>query len=194
MRPLLTRLHREERGVAMIVALMVSFVVLMLSIYVLDQAVHNQRQAAYDRERLTAQGGAEAGVNYWYNTIQNSAVANLPMAAYTGAVSSGPNSVSFTATPTYYSDTTGTTVFSGALSSSNYPKSVRIVSVGTASDGSQRAVQSFLVLHAIYGGFDGALIANATTTVRNNVTINGNAGNDGDILILNGDYVADAGS
>ena len=47
----------------LIFALFVAFVVLMLSIYVLDQATHNQSRAAYDRKRLTATNAAEAGLS-----------------------------------------------------------------------------------------------------------------------------------
>ena len=194
---MLTRLHRDERGVTLIFALLVAFVVLMLSIYVLAQATHNQTQAAQDRKRLTAQNAAEAGLNWFFNNIQNapaSSSSSMQMTPFTGNVISGPNSVSFTATPTYFSDTTGVTPFSGALTATHFPLSVKVVSVGTASDGSKRQMETFLALHPIYGGYDGAMIANSNTTFVNNFTINGNSGNDGDIVILNGSYTSPSGN
>ncbi|MBI3648784.1 MAG: pilus assembly PilX N-terminal domain-containing protein [Actinobacteria bacterium] len=201
---MLQRLNRDERGATLIMALLVAFVVLMLSIYVIAQATHNQSRAAYDRKRLTAEYAAEAGLNWYFNSIQNSAVESLQLAAYTGKVISGPNSVSFTATPTYYSDATGTTLFCAAgsstaacqatLSATNYPKSVKVVSVGTASDGTKRQMETFMALHPIYGGYDGAMITNASTSFTNNFTVNGDTnGNDGDIVVLSGDFNATAG-
>src|SRR5207247_10671734 len=77
--PMMKRLHRDQEGVALIMALFVAFVVLMLSIYVIDQATHNQSRAAYDRKRLTAQNAAEAGINWWFNAVQNSPVQNLQL-------------------------------------------------------------------------------------------------------------------
>jgi Tfp pilus assembly protein PilX len=190
---MLKRLHRDERGVTLIFAMFVAFVVLLLSIYVIDQATHNQSRAAYDRKRLTATNAAEAGLNWWFNSVQTSAVQNLRQTAYTGSVISGPNSVSFTSTPTYYADTTGSTAFSGSLTATHYPMSVKIVSVGTASDGTKRQMETFMVLHPIYGGFDGAMIANSDTTFTNNFTVNGNLGNDGDIVINNGNFSSPSG-
>ncbi len=193
----LRKLHRDEGGVALIMAMMVAFVVLLLSIYVLGQATHNQQQAAYDRDRLTAANAAEAGLDWWYQKVQNTVVENLPLTAYTGSVISGPNTVSFTATPTFYKDDKGSTGQEWPVgvqpTATNYPKSVKIVSVGTASDGSTRTMETFMALHPVYGGFDGALIANSNTTFTNNFTVNGNAGNDGDIVILNGNFNAPSG-
>jgi len=190
---MLRRLHRDERGVAMVMAILVAFVVLTLSIYMIDQAVRNQNNAGYDRKRLMAVNAAEAGINWFFNTLENTNVESLQQTAYTGEVISGPNAVSFTATPTYYADTGGTVAFSGAPTASNYPKSMKVVSVGTASDGTQRTMESFMVLHPVYGGFEGAMIANSNTTFSNNFTVNGNNGNDGDILVLNGDFSAPSG-
>jgi Tfp pilus assembly protein PilX len=193
----LRRVHRDEGGVALIMAMMVAFVVLLLSIYVLGQATHNQQQAAYDRDRLTAANAAEAGLDWWYQKVQNTVVENLPLTAYTGSVISGPNTVSFTATPTFYKDDKGSPGQEWPVNvqptATDYPKSVKIVSVGTASDGSTRTMETFMALLPVYGGFDGALIANSNTTFTNNFTVNGNAGNDGDIVILNGNFDAPSG-
>jgi Tfp pilus assembly protein PilX len=194
---MLKRLNGDEQGVALIMALMVTFVVLLLSVYVLTQATHNQAQGAYDRKRLTAETAAEAGLNWFFNNVQKSPASStttLQTTPYTASVISGPNSVSFTATPTYYSDTTGLTAFSGTLSANNYPKSVKVVSIGTASDGTERQMETFMVLHPVYGGYDSAMIANASTTFVNNFTVSGNSGNDGDIVILNGNYTSPSGN
>ena len=45
----------------MVIAMLVVFVVVLLSIVVLDMSVHNTGQAAYDRKRVTSIAAAEAG-------------------------------------------------------------------------------------------------------------------------------------
>ena len=49
---MIRRMHHDERGVALIVAIMVSFVVLLLSVAVIDQAVNNVENSAADRTRV----------------------------------------------------------------------------------------------------------------------------------------------
>src|SRR5438552_1817479 len=118
MRNRLTNIHRDERGIAMVFAIMVAFVVFMLMVFTINEATHNQQQAAFDRERLTALNGAEAGLNWFYNNIEKSPASSsstLQTTPFTGSVISGPNKVSFTATPTFFSDVAGTTPFSGTL-------------------------------------------------------------------------------
>jgi hypothetical protein len=176
----------------MIMSILVAFVVLTLSIYMIEQATRSQEQAARDRKRLTAVVAAEAGVNWYFNHIETADPEELA-ATQAGEVISGPSSVTWAATATYYADADGTTPFAGAPSETNYPQSARIVSTGTSSDGSSRTMESFMALRPVYGGFDGALIANSSTTFTNNFTVSGNDGNDGDILVLNGNFSAPSG-
>lgn len=190
---MMRRLHRDERGVALIVAIMVSFVVLLLSVAVIDQAINNVENSAADRTRVTSVNAAEGGLNWFFNHFEKTAVGSLRTTPYSETVGSGPNQVSFEATPTYYSDTAGTTPYTGAYTSSDPPKSVKISSVGTSSDGTERRMESFIVLQAVYSGFQGALIANSSTTFSNNFTVNGNNGNDGDIMVLSGNFSAPSG-
>lgn len=191
--PIRTRIREEERGLAMVVSLMVVFVVLLLATVVFGQAVHNSNQSGYNRNRLTSVGAAEAGLNYWYNYLQNWTPTGSAPGAVTRTVGSSPGSASFTATPTFYSDTAGTTAFTGTITSSSYPQSVKIKSVGTTNGGTTRTMETFIVLRAIYGGLTGALVANSNTTFTNSFTINGNNGNDADIIVLSGDFSAPSG-
>ncbi len=69
----LRRRFREEDGVALIVALMVAFVVLMLSTIVVAQSIHSLDSSGYDRERLLSVNAAEAGINHWYQYLQTTA-------------------------------------------------------------------------------------------------------------------------
>jgi len=74
---MLTRIRDEERGLAMVVALMVVFVVLLLSTVVAAQSIHNGNASGYDRRRLQSVGAAEAGLNYFYNYLEQTAVSTL---------------------------------------------------------------------------------------------------------------------
>jgi hypothetical protein len=187
------RMHHDEKGVALVVAIMVSFVVFLLSVAVINQAINNVENSAADRTRLTSVNAAEAGLNWFFNHFEKTAVGSLRTAPYSETVGSGPNQVSFTATPTYYSDPAGTTLYSGAYTSGDPPKSVKIASVGTSSDGTQRRMESFIALEAVYGGLQGAMIANSSTTFSNNFTVNGNNGNDGDVVVMTGNFSAPSG-
>ena len=188
-----TRHVRGEDGVAMIIALLVTFIVLVLSGVVVQQAIHNINGSAIDRNRLSAVSAAEAGLDWAYNKIEGTESTALWNEAQTGTVGSGPSSVTYTVTPTYYSDPAGTTAFSGTPGPSNYPRSIKIASVGTGADGSQRKMESFMVLDPVAGGVSGAIITNNSLTLTNNFNLSGNNGNDGDIIVNTGNFNAPSG-
>ena len=188
------RMRSEERGAALVVALGVTFVVLLLSTVVVSQAIHNSEQSGYDRRRLTSVNSAEAGLNYFYHCLETTSPQNLTTnCSTTGTVGSGPNASTYTVTPTYYTDKAGTTAFSGTMSSNNFPLSVRLVSVGLSNNSVQRKMESFVQLTPVYSGLSGALIANSNTTFSNNFTVNGNNGNDADVFVLSGNFTAPSG-
>lgn len=196
---MLNRLRHEERGLAMVVSLMVAFVVMLLGTVVVAQSIHNSNQTAYDRRRLQSVGAAEAGLNYFYNYLEQTAVTTL--ASRCGIVTTGtcagnpfadtqpitvavdPGTATFTVTPTFYSDTSGITPFSGTITDSNYPRSVMIVSGGTTNGQTTRTMESFMSLTGVSGGFKGALVTNNTLNLGQSFTISGNNGNDGDVYV-----------
>jgi Tfp pilus assembly protein PilX len=49
---MLAHIRDDDRGVAMVVAVMVVFVVMLLATVVFAQAVHNTTASGYDRKRL----------------------------------------------------------------------------------------------------------------------------------------------
>jgi Tfp pilus assembly protein PilX len=194
---MIARTRSDERGIAMVMAVLVTFVVLLLSTVVISQAIHNTGQAGYDRKRLAAINAAEAGIDWFFDNIEHAVTSPtsslLQTAPKTMSLSDAPGTASFTATPTYYSNAAGTVPFSGSVTTSNFPKSVRIVSVGTASDGTTRKMETFAVLRAKQGGLTGALISNGSTTFSNNFTVNGYEGNDADVYVLTGDLEVPSG-
>lgn len=62
---------RDERGIAVIVALLISMVVVTLGITSVTLAVHNSEQSTYDRRRVQAIAAAEAGVNWYFSHLQS---------------------------------------------------------------------------------------------------------------------------
>lgn len=190
---MIVRIRQDERGAALIVALGVTFVVLLLSTVIVGQAIHGSEQSAYDRQRLTSVNAAEAGLNYYFNFFENNGATAISTTPVTRTLGSAPNDSQFTVTPTFYSDTAGTTPFVGPSTSTNFPRSVRLLSVGTSEGETPRTMESFVQLTPVYRGVTGALIANSNTTFANNFTVNGNNGDDGDVYVLNGNLVAPSG-
>jgi Tfp pilus assembly protein PilX len=186
-------MRRDETGAALIVALGVTFVVLLLSTVIVNQAIHGSTQSAYDRRRLTSVNAAEAGLNYYFNYLETTGASTLSTSATTIKVGTSPNPAQATITPTFYSDAAGTVAFSGTPSSTNFPQSVKLVSVGTSNSQATRTMETFIKLTPVYSGVTGALIANSDTTFGNSFTVNGNSGNDGDVYVLNGNFSVPSG-
>src|SRR5947207_606033 len=139
---------REERGMAMIVALLVSFVVLLLSTVVVAQSIHATQGSGYDRERLQSVNAAEAGTNYFYSYLQTTAPASVSCNAVTQTINSAPSTSTFTATPSFY-DATGAAM-SCPFSNTNYPSSAVINSVGQAAGQAPRTFQTYMRLTPNY--------------------------------------------
>ena len=193
---MLKRLRGEERGVAMIMALAVAFVVLLLTTVVVAQSIHSLDSSGYDRERLLSINAAEAGTNHWYAFLQVTPAADMATDpgcdAGTGQLSiadvvqSGPSEAAFDSTGTFYA-ADGTTAMSCAtFSDTNFPSDVKVEATGTINGAPARTIETFVRLTPNYGGFGAAILTVNGTTITNNFTVNGNTGNDGDIYVLNG--------
>jgi hypothetical protein len=182
---------REERGAAMILALLVTVVVLALSIVIVNLAIHSSTSSAYDRRRTIAVAAAEAGVDDYYRyladfrTVSSGTTLTSIDCARTGSVTTGPNQGTFTSTLTLYSNSGGTyTPMSCPPPANVVPAGARITSVGRSpSNTLLRKMESFMRISPAYGGFSAAMLATTPTTVGNKVTINGLEGNDGDIVV-----------
>ncbi len=183
---MMTRL-KEERGVAMVLAVLVVFVVLILATTVIAQTIHNQTQSGKNRQRLQSADAAEAGLNYFYNYLQTTKATEL--VAYTTAapktvdVETAPATAQFSATITYYDATGAPYPASQVFTSQTYPSSAFIRSVGTVSGQQPRTTESYVVLTPVYGGFGAAIITNYGLNLGNNLTLNGFTTNDADIYI-----------
>src|SRR5436309_1524571 len=185
---------REEDGVAMVIALMVSFAVLLLSTAVVAQSIHDGTASSYDRRRLQSVNSAEAGLDYYYNYLSKTAIGSLNANPVTISVGGSPGISSVTITPTYFSDAAGTTAFVPPFTSTHYPLSVRINTTATTNGIATRKMASFVVLHPVFAGLTGTIISLNSMTTANSMVVNGFTGNDGDIYVLNGNYSASSGN
>ena len=195
---MLTRLRDDERGVAMIIAVSVAFVVLLLATVVVAQSIHSIDSSGYDRERLLSVNAAEAGTNQWYAYLQTTP--SLSMSVDPGCdatsgeltlsdtVQSGPSAAAYSAVGTFYGSDGVTPVSCSTFSDTTFPSYVKVRSTGTINGAPNRTLETFVRLTPNYGGFGAAILAVNGTTIANNFTITGNSGNDGDIYILNGDF------
>jgi hypothetical protein len=193
---MLTRLRDEEHGIAMVMAVSVSFVVLMLTTVVVAQSIHSLDSSGYDRERLLSVNAAEAGTNQWYAYLQttpaSSMAADPGCNASTGllsiadAVQSGPSAAAYDAVGTFYNADGVTTMSCASFTDTTFPSFVKVRSTGTINGAPNRTLETYVRLTPNYGGFGAAILAVNSPTFQGNFTINGNSGNDGDIYVLNG--------
>ncbi len=170
----------------MVVAILVSFVVLLLSIFVISLSIHNSTQSAYDRKRVQSIDAAEAGLDSFWLLVQTTAPQSLPCASpATGTVASSPGVASYSVQPTYYNSSGG--VMSCSLAQASPPSAISVTSTGTTDGGVPRKLQSYAVLTPTNSGTAGAIVMNSGATFNNSFTVNGNNGNNADIYVNQGD-------
>lgn len=114
MRRLLVARKRQDEGLALVVALVVTLLVFILTTAILADAFHNIVGSANARERLTAINAAEAGVSWYSRAIESGGLAALRGGSWSGsgntftysspagAVRGIPGSGAFVVTATYY--------------------------------------------------------------------------------------------
>jgi Tfp pilus assembly protein PilX len=179
------RIREDERGVAMVVAIMVLFVVLLLSAVVYAESVHNSGQSANNRKRLQSVDAAEAGLDYFFNCVGHTAPASLSACAVSQTVAVAPGTSSFTITPTWYRDANGTTQADPAtFTDTNLPRSVKVVSTGTTNGKITRRMQSFIALpNPLFGSVVGAVLVDTSVNFKNSFTLTGDNIANGDIYV-----------
>jgi Tfp pilus assembly protein PilX len=183
------RIRDDERGIAMVIALLVSMVLLTLATVVVAQSIHDVESSGLDRRRLQSVNAAEAGNNYYYAYLQSTTVTTLNCQPVTQTIATAPATASFTSTPTFY-DATGTAMPCSSptpFTSTYYPSAVAITTTGTVTNQTPRTMQTYIRLTPVYGGFGQAILSQSGANFPNNFDIYGNNGNDGDIYILTGD-------
>ncbi|MEW6059938.1 MAG: pilus assembly PilX N-terminal domain-containing protein [Actinomycetota bacterium] len=185
---------KQERGMAMVVALLVTFVVMVLSTIVVQQAIHNTTQSGHNRDRVLAVNAAEAGVDWFYNYIQTTTLADIAVNPYTSAnpmsqaMATAPTTAEFEAYAVYY-DEDGEVMDPSTFSDINPPASVFVRSVGSVGGQQSRAIETLVKLRPVYGGFGAAIVTMNGLSLQNNLTLNGFTTSDADVYINSGDLV-----
>jgi hypothetical protein len=173
-------LHRDERGMAMITAIIISMVVLGLAVVATGIAVTSNNQSARDRTRLQTIDAAEAGLNETVLRVERSAPASLPCTV-SGDLGANPT-VHYEVAISYYATWPPSGSPMGCPPAAA-PAAATFASLGTSALGGQapRKMVSQVRLTPRYGGFDTAIFSDTGLTLVNNLDIFGNEGNDGDI-------------
>jgi len=209
-RPLAMRL-KDEEGVAMITAILVSVIVVALSSVAIQLALHNVGSSAYDRKRVQAVSAAEAGIDATMEQIQTAqaqpdGTLNLPCSYVPGsalAFQSTPVSLQMAPGAQYqvavgYVDQNGTglsctSVQSGAITpSSSYITSTGVATATSSSIAVSRTLYTQVTL-VPNTGFTQALFSNGGFPSQNQFTITGYNSNNGNIY-TNGDFICNNNS
>jgi len=178
LRRVMSRLS-EERGVALITAMLVSMVVVTLGVTSVTLAIHNTEQSARSRERVESIAVAEAGINYYFSHLQSGA-ADTFQCSISQSLAGTPDA-QFQATATFY-DEDGEEL--ACPLTVEEPTSARIVSVGTSlGEDPARAMEAFVNLVPIRGTpfGDFAVYSDASPTFNSNTQIFGGDSHDGNV-------------
>ena len=183
---------RGESGIAMMTALMVSFVVLLLGTTTIALSMHSAESSAYDRKRVQAIAAAEAGLDYYFSHL--SATGGMaPECSLSKSLPGGP--ASFQATAVFYDAAGGLLLC--PLAPGITPAAVSIRSTGRAGTGEPaRTMQAYARLTLTTGNtFDngGAIFADSSLNLTANAQIGGSQYSDADVY-SNGNVVLSANS
>ena len=197
---MLKRLRSEERGIALLTALLVSMIVLALGLVAVGVSLHDTTASSLDRKRTQAIDAAEAGLDSFFSQLTTTSNASMPCPVTVGA----PNeSVDLPTSPpahfdvyvSFYSqwppgstpDVTCAQVQGGTIPAAALVKSVGSATTVAVPTMVQRTMESTIRLTPIYGGFNKAIFSDRQLGFGNKFTLNGNGGNNGDVY-TNGDF------
>ncbi len=182
---MLSHLRDDERGIALVVAMLVSMVCLSLGTVILQLALHSSDGSAFDGNRLSAVTAAETGVDEYLADVDGLAGSAL-CASRTGTMdSTGAN---YDVTVQLY-DAAGSTISCGSAAT---PATAVVSSVG--SDGPagrevSRRMEASVALTPTYGGFGQAIFADQSLSLGNQLMLQDDVLNDAGIY-TNGDLTS----
>jgi hypothetical protein len=197
---MLRRLRFEERGIALLTALLVSMIVLALGLVAVGVSLHDTTASSLDRKRTQAIDAAEAGLDSFFSQLTTTDNSSMPCPVTAG----NPNeSVDLPTSPAAHFDVyvsfysqwpPGATpdVTCAQVQAGTIPAAALVKSVGSATTASvptlvQRTMESTIRLTPIYGGFNKAIFSDKQLSFQNKFTVNGSGGNNGDVY-TNGDF------
>ena len=190
------RIAKEERGIALVTAVLVSMVVLILGTAVIQLSIHNTERSGEDRRRVQAIGAAEAGIDYYFSYLTETGGQAIPCRITRNMLGSAG---SFTVTA-FFEDKNGVPIscpLNGTLDQSVTPAVVTLYSDGkSAAAAPIRRMQARANLTVSKGGtFDnsGVIFAQNNVTFTSNARLGGSQFSDADIY-SNGNFTLAANS
>ncbi len=205
MRKRMVRRLADERGIAIITAMLVSMVVVTLGATSVTLAIHNSEASAYDRRRVQSVAAAEAGVNYYFSHLQSGSASTF-QCSISQTMTTRPVA-RFDATVRFY-DASGAELAcpaGGTFTSSTEPAAALIRSVGkvAGTQAPERTMEAYVRLigrpetpfsdSVIYSNSSVTWPANVhvqgSDSGATNVRINGNASFGSNTVIYGSAYV-----
>jgi hypothetical protein len=197
---MLKGLHSDERGVALVTALLVSMIVVALGLVAVGVSLHDTSASSLDRKRTQAVDAAEAGLDSFFAQLTTTDNSSMPCPLTVG----DPNeSVDLPTNPSahfdlyvaFYStwppgsspDLTCAQVQGGAIPAAALVKSVGSATAAAVPTMVQRTMEATIHLTPIFGGFNKAIFSDKQLGFGNKFTLNGNGGNNGDVY-TNGNF------
>jgi hypothetical protein len=178
---------------AMITAILISFVVLTLAATAVGVSDHVLTGVGQDRKRVYALHAAEAGIDRGLLVLASTPHGSLPCASpMTGTLQTDPGSASYSVEFTYYASFPPSgTPLSCPLAFA--PAGVVLTSTGDTSDlpaGRRRLELAARITPSAGGGYTKAVFSDDSINFDNSLVLSGNVGNDA-VLYTNGDYNCD---
>jgi hypothetical protein len=190
LRRLISRLE-DERGVALITAMLVSMVVVTLGVTSVTLAIHNSEQSARSRERVESIAVAEAGLNFVFSHLQSGAADTFECSINRSLA--GTPDAQFQATVIFYDEDLNE-IPCGTLTADSEPDSALIRSEGTSiGEDPARTMEAFVNLIPIRGTpfGDFAVYSDGSPVFNSNTQIFGGDSNDGNVY-TNGNAVVES--
>ena len=179
-------LMRDERGAAMIAAVLAVMAIAILSATAYTVSTHDVESSGIDRQRVQAVGAAEAGINHAYLVVEGTLSGLLPCGAVLSneVMKASPNA-KYTVDVKYFSNADGTGDIACVGSPprpATLPASMLVTSVGTDRS-TMRKMESLVRLTLGPGGAFGndAVYAQTTADFKGQANVYGNPDN-GDVF------------
>lgn len=184
---------RDERGMALIAAVLVTMIVLSLAGIAAQIAMHNLSSSSVALKLVQASNAAEAGIDVTIADIQSGTA--LPVCGPQSQQALGPPTNSYyTLTITYYDSSGASLCEQSGKAPSATPASALLQSVGTTNatdtfgDATWEAELKLTPSPSTGSGFDQALYSGGSMMFSNSATIFGDgSSNDADVY-ANGDF------
>ena len=184
----LLRKAKDERGVALVTAVMISAIVFIMGASAVQLAVHNSEASGRDRRRVEAIGAAEAGLDWYFSHLQGAEPGVVQCSASKTLTGAPPTA--FTVTGEFF-DAAGDPL---PCPLTTIPDSVMITSEGqTSATEPLRAMESFVYLvpkppsafgeSAVFSDTDPGL--NSETNVLDSGSVNADLYTNGNVVLNN---------